>query len=225
MDYMVVTPFNAMDQIEIKNITYNICDHIDLNKPDRHSYIPNNSLSAYKPLIDQDLHSEVAHKGIANYITAKTRIKIMEGIIHFGVENFAYCDTDSLFLINVDKQDILNYCGIELGDWELEEKDFNEALFLRSKLYATYKDGKLVKAGSAGLDKTKLNYQQIHKEKILDIEDAILAPHRVDGGIILLSMNKTIDINAKISLKALGSVPKSWSKAVDALSKPWKEKE
>lgn len=191
-DFSIVLPFNACDTITKKDVTYNICENIDLNKPDRHSYIPNNHLDAYKPEIDGDIHVTTSHKGIANYITSKTRIKLMEGMLHFGPENFVYCDTDSLFLINVDRDYIEKYCGSNLGDWEIEDKHFDSAIFIRPKLYETRKGGKIVKQGTAGIQKGKVDIQEVRKQEKTEIKNAVLIPYRVDGGIVLLPVSKII---------------------------------
>lgn len=175
--------------------------NIDLNKTDRHSYIPNNNLYAYdlKEWLDY-CNYKVSHKAIANYITAKTRIKLMEGILHFGAENFVYCDTDSLFLINVSEDKIKEYCGSNLGDWELEEKDFDQAIVMRSKNYQLYKEGKTVKQGSAGIKKNMYDLREIKSEMAIEIVNATLVPQRVPGGLILTPLNKILNFKSDYKL-------------------------
>lgn len=206
IDFKIVLPFSAEDTKTIKEIPYFICENIDLNEKNRHSYIPNNPLDAFKPEISEDLHIKTPHKGIANYITAKTRIKLIKGINHFKPENFVYCDTDSLFLINLKKDYIKQYCGDKLGDWELENKEFDKGYFERAKLYFVWEDGKLVKKGTAGVDASKIDIETLHKERQLEVKDACLIPLRVDGGLILETMDKLIklenvlqDIDIKVS--------------------------
>lgn len=194
-DFRMVLPFCAMDIIEKKKVEYKVVKNINLNEPHRHSYIPNNLLEVYEPILEGDIAVQTSHKGIANYITAKTRIKLMEGILHFGPKNFVYCDTDSLFLINLKREYIKEYCGDKLGDWEIEEKSFDAGYFLRPKLYETYRDGKKVKSGSAGIDKSKLDIKKIQQLHEVNIEKAVLIPLRVDGGIILQPADKMIKLN------------------------------
>lgn len=207
-DFKIVVPFQAEDTIERREVEYNVCNHIDLNRVDRHSYVPNNPLYAYAPDLSKGYGTlSISHKGIANYITAKTRIKIMKGIIHFGTKNFLYCDTDSLFLFNVDQKAIDDYCGTELGDWEEEkEKRFNECAFLRPKFYQTKQDGKVVKTGSAGLRKQNLPFDDIFEAELKAImykdaqreyilKNASKIPLRVDGGIILIDIDKKISLS------------------------------
>lgn len=194
IDFKLVLPFNGEDYREIKDIPHKVCDNIDLNETNRHSYIPNNNLEAFKPLITEDLHIPTPHKGIANYITAKTRIKLINGINHFKPENFVYCDTDSLFLINLKKEYIQQYCGDKLGDWEIEQKVYDNAYFARPKLYYVFKDGMLVKMGSAGVDGEKVDLEELKKELSTEVKDACLIPLRVDGGLILEPVNKLIKL-------------------------------
>lgn len=205
-DFNLVLPFMGTDTYENNGIEYKINLSNDLNKPTRHTYIPNNNLYAYKPIFKENMDLEVitSHKAIANYITAKTRIKLLKGIIHFGPDNFVYCDTDSLFLINHNKDYIKQYCGNKLGDWEIEGEDnestFDEGYFIRSKLYQIVKKGKIVKTGSAGFTKGKVKIPQLLLENKVEIVNATLYPLRVPGGIILISRNKFL---SNIPLPAL----------------------
>lgn len=207
-DFKIVVPFQAEDIIERKEVEYNICNHIDLNKIDRHSYVPNNPLYAYAPNLSKGYGTlSISHKGIANYITSQTRIKIMKGILHFGPKHFLYCDTDSLFLMNVPQEKIDAYCGVNLGDWEEEvEKRFDECAFLRPKFYQTKKDEKVVKTGSAGLRKQNLPFDEIFDAELKAVlfkeaqreyivKNASKVPLRVDGGLILVDINKKITLS------------------------------
>lgn len=190
-DFKLVKPYKGHDW-ETKGKHMELSD-IDLNRQDRHSYIPNNNLYAYdlKEWISYESY-KVAHKAIANYITAKTRIKLMEGILHFGAENFVYCDTDSLFLINVSEEKIKEYCGNKLGDWELESKDFDQAIVMRSKNYQLYKEGKTVKQGTAGVKKNMFDLRELKSDMAVEIVNATLVPQRVKGGLILTPLSKIL---------------------------------
>lgn len=190
---------------------------IDLNREDRHSYIPNNKLYAYD-FIDyvNDQSFISSHKGIANYVTAMTRCKLLRGILHFKPENFLYCDTDSLFLMNVSEDEIRDYCGNQLGDWELEDKKFDTAIVMRSKNYQLYKDNEIVKSGSAGIKKNALDLRQERMKTVVEILAAALIPQRVKGGLILVPVNKVLNFGRKQSLSYCGKVLKeSWERYND----------
>lgn len=191
-DFKLVVPFSAEDSFEKNGIQYVINERIDLNNPSRHSYIPNNKLSCYNPIVDEndDIEVSTTHKAVANFITAKTRIKLLKGIQHFKPKNFVYCDTDSLFLINVKKEDILKYCGNKLGDWELEEKVFDTGYFIRPKLYEISEHNKIQKQGTAGFKKNVVKIPHLLNQEKIEVLNASLIPVRVEGGIILMNMKK-----------------------------------
>lgn len=169
----------------------------DLNKPNRHTYIPNNPIYAYDAINCEDW-TGFSHKGLANYITAKTRTKIINSIADFGAKNFLYCDTDSLFLINTTPEDVAPYCGENLGDWELEKDYFDSAIVLRAKLYKLSAHGKEIKVGAAGFDKSKLDFDKILEEQKVSVENAALVALRVDGGLILVPINKCLSLMDRI---------------------------
>lgn len=176
-------------------------ERIDLNKKTHHAWIPNNKQAAFNP-IDIYEWGSYSHKGIANYITAMTRVKLMKGIIHFGPDKFLYSDTDSLFLINVTKEQVDSYCGSGLGNWEIE-KAFDQAQVLRAKLYDIYKDGKIIKQGAAGFKGKDVDMKHLVDHRYQDIENAIKVAVRVDGGLIIESLSKRITINDKRARKQM----------------------
>lgn len=175
---------------------YVLNERINLNKKDCHCYIPNVKMDAYTP-INFENWSTFPHKGIANYITAMTRVKLLKGIIHFGPNAFVYSDTDSLFLIRTPKEKIEQYCSTGLGAWEIE-KEYDKGLFIRSKLYMVEKDGKIIKKGSAGLrDITKLNLKKLIKERTAFVPNAVKVLCRVKGGLVIRSVDKVITLQDK----------------------------
>lgn len=176
---------------------YILNERIHLNKKDCHCYIPNVKMDAYTP-INFENWSTFPHKGLANYITAMTRVKLLKGIIHFGPSAFVYSDTDSLFLIRTPREKIEQYCSSGLGSWEIE-KEYDKGQFIRSKLYYLEKDGKIVKKGSAGLrDITKLNINQLIKERTAYVPNAIKVLCRVKGGLVIRSVDKVITLQDRI---------------------------
>lgn len=200
--------------------------NIDLNDESRHSYIPNNKLFAYDftEFINLSLFYST-HKGIANYITAKTRCRILQGIITFKPENFLYCDTDSLFIMNVSKEEILKHCGSELGDWELEDgKDFDSAIVMRSKTYQLYKDGEQVKSGTAGIKKDAIDLREVVDKDSVVIKEASLVPQRVPGGLILLPLDKMLSFDKKTLLKFCGKRLDKFISTIERLRKEENDK-
>lgn len=70
---------------------------------------------------------------VSSYITMKGRIKVYQMIEHIGVDNFVYCDTDSVVsLIEFDKQYI---DANEYGKWKLEYGQKTTFKALAPKLY------------------------------------------------------------------------------------------
>lgn len=200
-DFKLVKGWKGKEWCDKKK-TYSLSEHINLNAFDTHSYIPNVKLYAYDftGFISDDLFIST-HKGIANYITAKTRCKILKGIIHFKPENFLYCDTDSLFLMNIPVEDILKYCGNKLGDWELETgKEFDSAVVMRSKTYQLYKDGQPIKSGTAGIRKNVLDLKDTLNQQAITVANATLIPQRVEGGIILVPVDKILTFDKELNL-------------------------
>lgn len=125
----------------------------------------------------------------------------MEGIIHFGPDNFVYSDTDSLFLINVDKKLVDDYCGEGLGAWEIE-KFWKNGRFIRPKNYVIRDEKKkILKKGTAGFRKDSYDHDHlIDKDKIF-VKDAIKKSVRADGGLVIRTFDKIIDLNNDIVKK------------------------
>lgn len=187
LDFTSVKPRNWINTTERD---YEINERIDLNAPDRHSYIPNVKCDAYEP-VNFEKWGVYSHKGLANYITAMTRVKLMKGIWHFGVKNFVYSDTDSLFLIDVDEQKVKDYCGENLGSWEIE-KTYDKIVVLRAKLYKVWKGGVLIKQGAAGFDASLVNFKELIEHRKVVVPFAIKTHFRVNGGLVIRSIEKSI---------------------------------
>lgn len=84
--------------------------------------------------IDKDSYTRNTSVGIASAITAYARIAMYDYIADEGV---VYSDTDSIF---TTKELPEHMVGKELGQMKLEYQ-FDAALFVRSKIYYTVKDG------------------------------------------------------------------------------------
>lgn len=214
-DFKLVKEWKGEEWADKKK-KYKLSD-IDLNKPGRHSYLENNKLYAYDfdTFLDDNFYI-AAHKGIANFITAQTRCKILQGIIDFGPENFLYCDTDSLFIMNVPLEKILKYTGPNLGDWELEVgKEYDSAIVVRSKTYQLYKEGETIKSGMAGVKKNVLDLRNAGLNESIKILEATLIPQRVPGGLILVPMDKMLNFGAKLNLVYEGSTLEDFKNIVE----------
>lgn len=92
------------------------------------------------------------NKVLAATITAYTRLKLWQGIIDVGVDNWLYSDTDSCYFKDgsVVKLDIDKW---RLGAWDIESR-FNYFQVRRSKSYFIMdKDGQIIKSKFAGVNK------------------------------------------------------------------------
>ena len=85
----------------------------------------------------------------AAFITAYGRVKLANDINKFGINNVVCCDTDSLFLINVDTLDGIEGIGDKLGMLKLEDT-FDEIISLKPKTYCTAEQGQIVCQATAG---------------------------------------------------------------------------
>lgn len=196
-DFGEIQPEEHDIYIDYRKREFKLNKSNNLNKPNRHSYIPNNPLYSYDAMNCENW-TGFSHKGLANFITAKTRAKIINSIADFGPENFLYCDTDSLFLINKTPEDVKPFCGEELGDWELEKDYFDSAIVLRAKLYKLSAHGKDIKVGAAGFDKSQLDFDKILEEQQITVKKASLVPLRVEGGLILTPIDKSLALMDRI---------------------------
>lgn len=83
-----------------------------------------------------------SHIVVASYITMKSRMKLIKMIKRIGLDNFFYCDTDSIFFKDDANDTIvkdIEAAGLihpsNLGAWSFEQKDIVEASFLGKKKY------------------------------------------------------------------------------------------
>lgn len=187
-----------------KHYTYKVKEHIDLNKRDRVTHVPNNRFVATKNECEKQLF-QYAHKAMGNYITAKTHCILLKAIIDIGVEHFLYTDTDSIQMYGIPKEQVLKLCGKEIGQWELEtwyDKDGNEydhftdVRINRSKQYILENNKVVIKKRIAGVSRADdLDIEYLEKHGLhLNIDQAFLKTLRVKGGLILVECSKQIDI-------------------------------
>lgn len=129
---------------------------------------------------------------IAACITKNARLKLHDAIYH-NLDNFLYCDTDSVFLkapavgIEIDEN--------KLGAWKCEA-EFDGFELGGAKLYNLYLRDVKIKSAHAGVNKKwgELNLQKgdiIEVNKVLDIGSKKMK-RKIEGGIILEETNFTL---------------------------------
>lgn len=106
----------------------------------------------------------LANKLIASTITAWSRIYLLEACLKLGLENFLYCDTDSIYLKKKPKnlENIIKLDDYQLGAWKIEHS-FNYMYVQGAKCYVIANDEKLdepIKSTYSGINKgwLKRNY-------------------------------------------------------------------
>lgn len=122
----------AQNPVRTKIIEVSDFDHLYALCEDGAKMTPiNDELGVWGQTIDHAAAFE--HVGIAGTITSQARVILYRGMIHAGLSNVLYCDTDSLHvvglcsLVNSDK----------IGDWKIEFK--GEGVYVGKKLYALRK--------------------------------------------------------------------------------------
>lgn len=97
------------------------------------------------------------------FITAYARVDLLKSIVKIGVDNFIYCDTDSMHIFrNRDNIEKLDMDKERIGAWD-HENYFERAYYIRAKRYCGeyIEDGeKKLKIACAGI-KTKDIEEQI----------------------------------------------------------------
>lgn len=121
-------------------------------------------------------------------ITSYARVYLLESILKLGVDNFIYCDTDSIyFKTNMSEEELgkkLPLDKYELGKWGIDCK-FKSGKILGAKRYVFFVDDKKIKFGFAGVNKNKINRDNIDEYLRADTEliDAVFKRHEDDYGI------------------------------------------
>ena len=132
-------------------------------------------------------------------ITAYSRLKLLNAIYDVGVENFVYCDTDSIFIIG-KKENIpssIKLDDYELGAWKVEY-EFKKGKILGAKRYVfSGENEEKTKNACSGIKLKKFSkFDEI--ERLLNdgivVEDAKLQKCKDDYGIYL----KPVDVKLKI---------------------------
>lgn len=104
---------------------------------------------------------ECGYLPVGIFITSYARVFLLESINKIGMENFVYCDTDSIHFKG-DIPDNLEMDDYEMGKWKVENH-FKRAYYIRAKRYCGeyYEGDELkLKIACAGIKKVDL-YNQI----------------------------------------------------------------
>lgn len=156
-------------------------------------------------------HNETIGEGryipVACFITAYAREYLASSIEKQGIDNFVYCDTDSMHLL-CEPKDIT--IGHELGNWEVETwndcgKPYPRGKYLRAKTYALANEYEIIyhkkdKYGNLESELKCAGMQDDVKETIIHLDDFQLGKNygerlratRVPGGILLKKINYTL---------------------------------
>lgn len=129
---------------------------------------------------------------IAACVCKNARIKLHNAIWE-NIDNFLYCDTDSVFL--KDKAKGIEIDENKLGAWKLE-MEFDGFELAGAKLYNIYLKGVRIKSAHAGIDK-KWADANLKPNDIITINKVLgkgakKIKHKVEGGIVIEESEFTI---------------------------------
>lgn len=104
---------------------------------------------------------EVGYLPVGIFTTSYARCFLIKSIYNIGVENFIYCDTDSIHYINDPNLEKLEFHESELGKWGYKDT-YIRAFYIRAKRYCgeVIKNGeKKLEIACAGIKKKDINEQ------------------------------------------------------------------
>lgn len=145
-----------------------------------------------KELRDKEAYIGMAYPEVpaACFITAYGRVKLARDINAIGIEHVVCCDTDSLFIIDLDYETIKSRVAIsdKLGDFKLEHK-FNQIRSIKAKTYAIADDDGVITAqATAGS-----NYKFKNIENFVEGQEYLSLEHtRGPGGVGLFYQTKVL---------------------------------
>lgn len=144
--------------------------------------------------IDHHPTKLLRHIWVAATITSYARINLLYTLLQVGVENFIYCDTDSLILANYDNRLLRFLDDSTLGRWKDESKEhggIKEVQVVGKKWYrCIYNDNTedyKTSGVSDSVSKAFTNEQldNIFSNKLTYLPNAVHKMGRVEGGWIL----------------------------------------
>lgn len=130
------------------------------------------------------------NKIVASTITAYTRIKLYEMILKVSPQNFLYCDTDSVYMKDVNENDLKDFLDDEkLGKWKIEKR-FKYFSTRGAKTYILLDENKkLINVTFGGLNKKWLkdNWDIGHfSTQEISLENAKMQRVQTKSGIVLM---------------------------------------
>lgn len=155
-------------------------------------------------IIDKDelaINSRYTYLPVGSGIPARSRCRLIELALKYGVENVLYVDTDSIFFIwNKQTEDIwLHHTNQkkELGGWGWEEM-IDKAQFTAPKRYKIISDNiTTIKAGGINFDAFK---QEAHSDEYLDLISKGLS-HKEALAAIQLNYNEINIVNSRYKVQ------------------------
>ncbi|WP_142416111.1 DNA polymerase [Bartonella massiliensis] len=72
---------------------------------------------------DEPFYRKCGYLPIAIFMNSYARVFLIESIYKIGVENFIYCDTDSIHCLKTENAQKLNIHPSKIGAWKLENSD------------------------------------------------------------------------------------------------------
>ena len=121
-------------------------------------------------------------------ITSYAHLYIDDGVMTTGIENFVYCDTDSIHTLGTLPKSMVD--NKELGKFKLEAIE-EIAKYVRQKTYITKEKGEYHITCAGMTDEMKATTIRTYKDGVLDIFakgfeiGGKLLPKHVKGGIVL----------------------------------------
>lgn len=132
------------------------------------------SVKALREFWEDELTPEYWNRWIAAYITSIARAELME-LIALDFDNLWYCDTDSLIGDKNNKAFKFiekHKLGNNLGQWNYDLKPTEQVVTARFRAPKNYdlqdREGNILKRGSVGIDKNKLNEIDFNARNFLD---------------------------------------------------------
>lgn len=161
--------------------------------PTHYRRIPYLDKNVVKYAMSEPETGKPVYTPVAVWTTAYSRKALVEAI-YANLDNFVYCDTDSIHVLEPAKGITIDEDNI--GDWKLE-KTYSSAKYLGQKAYfgVDEKGNKDIKL--AGCPKNVLKDIEFFDFFIGAEYNGKLMPKRVDGGVVLVERTFTVKDRSK----------------------------
>jgi hypothetical protein len=146
-----------------------------------------------KLVVGEEEKRNPVYTPVGVFITAYARdVTIRAAQQNYDV--FAYADTDSLHLLTETDPPGLDVHPSKLGAWKYEGS-FTEAIYVRAKCYCEHMSDGTYSTHVAGLPESIAEKVTLDDMQHGTVWSGKLAPQRVRGGIVLSSVDFTLNIN------------------------------